>query len=148
MAEDKQVPQQLVHEILCAIQGALGEENQRVFAKAGRKLGAKWASTLERAASVDDLMQKVAAYLRDDLQLGGNISLEREGADYVIRIRGCCVCHAEMVKQQHDIRPACAVSMLPVGALTTNLEIRNVRLKEIRKPGPAGDCDMVYEVRQ
>jgi hypothetical protein len=53
-----------------------------------------------------------------------------------------------MVKQQHDIRPACAVSMLPVGALTTNLEIRNVRLKEIRKPGPAGDCDMVYEVRQ
>jgi hypothetical protein len=146
MAEEKQVPQDLVHEILCAIQGALGEENQRIFAKAGRKLGAKWASTLERAADVDDLMQKVAAYLQDDLQLGGKIALEKEGTDYVVKVRGCCVCHAQMVRDQHNIKPACAVSMLPVGALTTNLQIKNVRLKEIRKPGPPGDCEMVYEV--
>ena len=42
--------------------------------------------------------------------------------------------------------PACAMSMFPVGALTENLKLKNVRLKEIRKPGPVGHCDWVYEI--
>ena len=36
--------------------------------------------------------------------------------------------------------------MFPVGALTENLKLRNVRMKEIRKPGPVGDCDIVYQI--
>jgi hypothetical protein len=36
--------------------------------------------------------------------------------------------------------------MFPVGALIENLKIKNVRLKEIRKSGPVGDCDWVYEI--
>lgn len=56
MPDEKWIPQKPAFEILCAIQGSLGIENQRVFAKASRNLGAAWAQTIPRAESVDDLM--------------------------------------------------------------------------------------------
>ena len=34
MSEEKMIPQKPVLEIMCSIQGALGEENQKVFSKA------------------------------------------------------------------------------------------------------------------
>lgn len=147
MAEEKLIPQSLVLQVLCAIQGALDDENQRVFAKAGRILGAEWAKMNPRAENVDGLMEKLAAHLRTDLQLAENVTLEKEGADYVIKVRGCRICHGELVKEKHGISPACAISMLPVGAVTKNLGVKNARLKEIRKPGPIGDCDMVFEIK-
>jgi hypothetical protein len=147
MVEEKSVPQNLILEILSAIQGALNEENQRVFAKTGRILGARWAQNQPRAANVDDLMEKVAHYLADELRLADSVAFVREGEDYVLKLRGCHICLGELVKERHDIAPACAVSMLPAGAMIKNLGIKNVRLKEIRKPGPAGDCEMVYEIK-
>jgi hypothetical protein len=147
MVEDKSVPQNLVLEILCAIQGALNEENQRVFAKTGRILGARWALNQPRAENVDDLMEKVAHYLENELHLADSVAFVREGEDYVLKLRGCRICHGELVKERHDIAPACAISMLPAGAMVKNLGIKNVRLKETRKPGPTGDCEMVYEIK-
>ncbi len=92
-------------------------------------------------------MVKIAAYLNDDLQLGESVESEREGTDYVLKVRGCYVCHGKMVREKHGILPACPVSVFPVGAMRTNLEINNVRLVEIRKPGPNGDCDMIYQIK-
>jgi hypothetical protein len=146
MPDEKWIPQKPAIEILCAIQGSLGTENQRVFAKASRNLGAEWAKTLPRAESVDDLMAKIVAYLKDDLRLGQEVALQRDGPCYVIKVTGCHVCHGMLVKDRHGISGACGISLFPIGALTTNLDIKNVRLKEIRKPGPAGDCELVYEV--
>jgi hypothetical protein len=42
MMERKLVPQKPFLAVLCAIQGALGEENQKVFARASVNLGRKW----------------------------------------------------------------------------------------------------------
>ena len=147
MAEEKLVSQDLLFEILSSIQGVLGEQNQSVFAKTGRMIGAKWAASIPKAASVDDLMEKIAVVLKDELHLADSVSFERENADYVIKMRGCHLCHSRLVKERHGISPACAVSMAPAGALKANLEVRNIRLKEIRKPGPEGDCDWVYEIK-
>jgi hypothetical protein len=38
MSVEKMIPQKPVFGVLCAIQGALGEENQKVFAKASMAL--------------------------------------------------------------------------------------------------------------
>ena len=147
MVEEKSVPQNLILEILSAIQGALNEDNQRVFAKTGRILGTKWALNQPRAANVDDLMEKVAHYLADELQLADSVAFIREGEDYVLKLRGCRICLGEIVKERQGFAPACAVSMMPAAAAIRNLELKNVRLKEIRKPGAAGDCEMVYEIK-
>ena len=123
--ERKLVPQKPFLEVLCAIQGALGEENQKVFARASVNLGRKWATTITRANNADDLMEKIAAYLRDDLQLAKTVKLEKEGQDYILKVRECYVCHGKLVKERHGITPVCAMSMFPVGALTENLKIRS-----------------------
>ncbi len=147
MAGERHIPQKPILEIFCALQGVLGEENQRVFAKTGRSLGVHWAAAQPRAANAEDLMGRIAAYLKDDLQAGESVACAREGKDYVLKIRGCYICHGQMVREKHGILPACPLSVFPVGAMRTNLEINNVRLVEIRKPGPNGDCDMIYEIK-
>ena len=146
MSEEKMIPQKPVLEVLCAIQGALGEENQKVFAKASMAMGKTWGKTVPTAENPDALMNQIAKYLRDDLKLAQSITVEKQGKEYIMKNRGCCICHGKMVKEKYDIKPACAMSMFPVGALSENLKIRNIRLKEIRKPGPMGDCDWVYEI--
>ncbi len=146
MSEEKMIPQKPVLEVLCAIQGALGEENQKVFAKASMALGKTWAKTVPAAENPDALMNQIAKYLRDDLKLAQSITVEKQGQEYIMKNRGRYICHGKMVKDTYGIKPACAMSMFPVGALSENLKIRNVRLKEIRKPGPTGDCDWVYEI--
>ena len=140
------IPQKPVLEVLCAIQGALGEENQKIFAKASMTLGKTWGKSIPTAENPEDLMKQIAKYLRDDLKLAQSVTIERQGSDYIMKNRGCYICHGKMVKDRFDIKPACAMSMFPVGDLSENLKIRNVRLKEIREPGPVGDCDWVYEV--
>ena len=45
MSEEKMIPQKPVLEVLCAIQGALGDENQKVFVKASMALGKTWEKT-------------------------------------------------------------------------------------------------------
>jgi len=146
MSEEKMIPQKPVLEVLCAIQGALGEENQKVFAKASMTLGKTWGRTVPPAENPDALMKQIADYLRDDLKLAQSITVEKQGQDYIVKNRGCYICHGKLVKERYGIMPACAMSMFPVGALTENLKIKNARLKEIRKPGPVGDCDWVFEV--
>jgi len=147
-ANEKLIPQTPVHEILCAIQGALGAENQRVFAKAGMSLGKKWGAAIPRADDIDDLMEKAAAYLKDDLLLAGRIELEKKDHEYIFKVRGCCICHGALVRERHGIKPACAIFMFPVGAAAENLKTKSARLSEIRKAGGPGDCDLVYDIRQ
>ena len=145
--ENKIVPQKPLVEALCAIQGALGEENQRVFAKASMNLGKTWGKSLPKADNIDDLMRKIATYLQSDFQLAKTVTFAKIGEEYILQVRGCYVCHGKMVKERHAITPACAISLFPVGAVVENLKIRNARLKEIRKPGTPGDCDLVYEIK-
>ena len=146
MSEEKMIPQKPVFEVLCAIQGALGQENQKIFAKASMALGKTWGKSIPPAKNVNALMKQVADYLRDDLKLAESITIEKQGQEYIVKNRRCYICHGKLVKERYDLKPACAMSMFPVGALTENLKIKNVRLKEIRKPGPIGDCDWVYEM--
>jgi hypothetical protein len=140
------IPQKPVLEVFCAIQGALGEENQKVFAKASMALGKAWGASLPQAKDVDSLMKRAASYLQDDLKLAQSVTFEKQGQEYIVKNRGCYICHGKLVKERYDLKPACVMSMFPVGALVENLKIKNVRLKEIRKPGPVGDCDLVYEI--
>jgi len=147
LVEEKRIPEKPVFEVMCAIQGALGEENQKVFAKASMSMGRAWAKTIPKAENVEDLLTKAASYLQSELNLAKSVTYERQGEDHVIKNRGCYICHGKMVKERYGIAPACALSMFPVGALSENLKARNVRLKEIRKPGPVGDCDWIYEIK-
>jgi hypothetical protein len=145
--DTKLVPQKPLIETLCAIQGALGEENQKVFAKASMTLGKTWGASILKANNLEDLMVKIATYLQNDFQLAKTVTFAKIGEEYILQVRGCYVCHGKMVKERHNITPACAISLFPVGAVVENLKIRNARLKEIRKPGTPGDCDLVYEVK-
>jgi len=145
--ETKLVPQKPLVETLCAIQGALGEENQKVFAKASMTLGKTWGASIPKADNVEDLMRKIATYLQNDFQLAKSVTLAKANEEYILQVRGCYVCHGKMVKERHNITPACAISLFPVGVVVENLKIRNARLKEIRKPGTPGDCDLVYEIK-
>jgi len=147
MSEKKLVPQKPLIETLCAIQGALGEENQKVFAKASMTLGKTWGAITPKAQSVDDLMEKIANYLQNDYELAKTVKFVKTASEYILEVRGCYVCHGKLVKERHGITPACAISLFPVGAVVENLKIRNARLKEIRKPGPPGECDLVYEIK-
>jgi hypothetical protein len=148
MTEKKLVPQKPLIETLCAIQGALGEDNQRVFAKASMALGKAWGATIPAANSVDDLMERMARYMQDDFELAKTVKFVKSDSEYILQVRGCYVCHGKLVKEKHGITPACGISLFPVGAVVQNLKLRNARLKEIRKPGTPGDCDLVYEIKQ
>ena len=147
MSEEKMIPQKPVFEIMCSIQGALGEENQKVFAKASMALGKTWAKTIPPAQTPEALMEEIAIYIQNDLKLAKNVTFEKQEQNYILKFRGCHICHGKLVKERFGIKPACAISLFPVGALSENLKIRNIRLKEICKPGPVGDCDMVYEIK-
>jgi hypothetical protein len=147
MTEEKMIPQKPVLEIMCSIQGALGEENQKVFAKASMTLGKTWGKSIPQAQTAEILMEKIAEYIQNDLKIAKNVTFEKPAEEYILKFRGCYICHGKLVKERFGITPACAISLFPVGALSENLKIRNIRLKEIRKPGPVGDCDMVYEIR-
>ena len=147
MSDEKMVPQKPVLEVLCSIQGALGEDNQKVFAKASMSQGRNWGKSISPAKSPELLMEKIANYFQEDLKIAKNVKFETKDHELILQFRGCYICHGKLVKERFGITPACAISMFPVGALSENLKLRNVRLKEIRKPGPVGDCDMVYEIK-
>ena len=147
MPDEKMVPQKPVLEVLCSIQGALGEDNQKVFAKASMSQGRNWSKSIPPAQTPESLMEKIANYFQEELKIAKNVKFEKKDHELILQFRGCYICHGKLVKERYGITPACAVSMFPVGALAENLKIRNVRLKEIRKPGPVGDCDMVYEIK-
>ena len=153
MSEKKTVPKKPFFEILPEIQGVLGEENQKVFAKVSMNLGKKWAKTIEAPKTFEELFKKMASYFETEFQLGETVNFEREREDYVLKVRSCNICHGKLVKEKFGITPACSISMFPVGALFAIGAIkeifkpRSVRLKEIRKPGPPGDCDLIYEIK-
>lgn len=146
MTDEKLIPQTPVLEVFCAVQGALGEDNQKVFAKASLLMGKTWGKSIPPAQNIDDLMNQIAHYLSSTLKLAQNVTVEKQGQEYIFKNRGCHICHGKLVKDRYNLKPACAMSMFPAGALEANLKVRNVRLKEIRKPGPIGDCDWVYEI--
>jgi hypothetical protein len=147
MSEEKMIPQKPVLELFCALQGALGEDNQKVFAKASMFQGKSWGQSIASAQSPEILMQKIADYFQNELKIAKSVTFEKNNEELVLKFRGCYICHGKLVKERYDLKPACAVSMFSVGALAANLKLRNVCLKEIRKPGPIGDCDMAYEVK-
>jgi hypothetical protein len=147
MSDEKTVPQKPVLEVLCSIQGALGEDNQKVFAKASMAQGRTWGKSIPPAETADALMEKIASYLQNELKIAKDVQFEKKDQEYVLKFRGCYICHGKLVTERFGIKPACAISMFPVGALTANLKLHNVRLKEIRKPGQIGDCDMAYEIK-
>lgn len=144
--EIKLIPQKPVLETFCAIQGALGQDNQKVFAKASMNLGKTWGASIPAAKNLDELMEKIATYLQEDFQFAKSVKFVKKSSNYVLQMRGCFTCHGKLVKERHGITPACAMSLFPVGVATENLKIKNAKLKEIRKPGPVGDCDLVYEI--
>ena len=76
MSSDKLIPQKPVLEVLCAIQGSLGEENQKVFAKASMAMGKTWGKTIPQAENTDALMKQIADYLQNDLQLAQSVTVE------------------------------------------------------------------------
>jgi len=147
MSEEKMIPQKPVSEVLCSIQGALGEDNQKVFAKASMAQGKIWSKTIPTSQTPEGLIEKIAIYYQNDLKIAKTIHFEKKDQEYILKFKGCYICHGKLVKERHGIMPACAISLFPVGAVNENLKIHNVRLKEIRKPGPIGDCDMVYEIK-
>ncbi len=142
------VPQKPLVEALCAIQGTLCEENQKVFAKASMNLGKTWGKNIPLAKNLDDLMGQIATYLQQDFQLAKTVTFTKDGPLYVLQVRSCYICHGKLVRERHGMTPACAISLFPVGAIVENLKMRNVRLREIRKPGKHGDCDLVYEAKR
>jgi hypothetical protein len=109
--------------------------------------GREWGKNFPPAETLDTLMEKIANYLQNELKIAKSVQFERKDQEYLLSFRGCYICHGKLVKERFGITPACAISMFPVGALTANLKLHNVRLKEIRKPGPIGDCNMAYEVK-
>jgi len=82
------VHQKPVFEVLYSIQGALGEKNQKVFAKASMALGKVWGKSAPKAETPDALMEKVAEYLHEDLNLCKSVTLEKQGQDFVLKNRG------------------------------------------------------------
>jgi len=144
---DRLIPQRRFSEILLELQGALEEDNQAVFGRASINLGREWANTINPPHSIEELMEKVADYFQNGLRIHESVKFEREGNDYVFKIKGCHACQAEVVKKKFGISPACILYMFPIGAVRTFFKIKSARLKESRKPGPPGDCELVYEIR-
>ncbi len=113
MTEEKLIPQKPVLEVLCSIQGALGEDNQKVFAKASMAQGRNWGESIPPAQIPEDLMEKVAAYFQDNLKIAKNVKLEKKNQEFILQFRGCYICHGKLVKERYGIVPACAVWMFP-----------------------------------
>ncbi len=124
----------------------MGEENQKIFTKVNNALGKTTGNSVPPAKNLEALMQKIADYLRDNLKLAENITVEKQGQNYIMKNRGPCICHGKLVKERYEIKPACAMSLFPAGALSENLKIKNDRLKESRKQRPIGNCAWFYEI--
>ena len=120
------------------------KRTRRYSQKQVMHLGKTSSNSVPPAKNLEALMQQIADYLRDDLKLAENITVEKQRQDYIMKNRGRYICHGKLVKERYEIKPACAMSLFPAGALTENLKIKNVRLKESHKPGPLATATGVY----
>ena len=105
MAEEKMIPQKPVLEVLCSIQGALGGDNQKVFAKASMAQGRNWGESIPTAQTPEDLMETVSTYFQDNLKIAKSVKFEKKTRNSSFNLEDATFAMVNSSKNDTELRP-------------------------------------------
>lgn len=151
---DRTVPRRPFFEILTEIQVILGKDNPKIMSQLGMRLGKRWGESIrDEVSSIEELIEKVADYLQNELLFAEKVEVEQNKTDktYTLKFGSvtepdecqCILCCGNIVKQKGGV-PACPMSQFVIGALRAmkdKFPTKRLQLKEIEKPGPVGVCN-------
>jgi len=120
-----------VRELFSELQAILKDKNPIYMSRVGSNLGRRYAKGKE-FSSVAEAMEAIANYLKNDLKLVDEASVDKDGDSVTLNIKGCKPCCGNLVKAKGGI-PACPISSFPLTVLRKTLDVSKVSLEGISK---------------
>ncbi|GAB4327075.1 MAG: hypothetical protein Kow0069_33860 [Promethearchaeota archaeon] len=151
-----QVPYSLFFKVWYNLQKSLGpEEKKSVLTKVGRAIGKEIRT--EGVEDEEALLKRLREFLESEWGLSGEVEVElvrdNDGNATHLRthLQKCAMCPANTYFKKRDGgQPACMFPPVVMAALSKfrkKFGLKNLAFEEVKKPGPVGECEMLFRIR-
>ncbi|MDI6874005.1 hypothetical protein [Candidatus Solincola sp.] len=118
--------------------------------KVKSRIGSEWAEDFKKKVGTglegEDFRRAFEDYLRDELRFGEQVRVEGEDEGLRIEVRGCHICHGNEELRREGAPTLCPI--IPTGLFSiSRVGGRKASLREVRKSGVVGECDILYEIK-
>ena len=121
---------------------AAGENAKKLNTKIGIIMADKFDANTPNFNNTKDFTQKFENYLKN-LEFADQVSIYCDEKDYMLKIKGCEICHGNEILRQEGIGTACPIVQMAKYSIVKKMR-KNVTLNGIDKPGPIGECVMRF----
>lgn len=113
------------------------------------RIGSSWADEFrDKAGEVENLVDFAKAYedfLRDELSFCREVGVEGSDGELSVDVKGCHICFGNELLRKEGSPTMCPI--IPTGLFSIRRVLgRNASLSQVIKPGPVGECRIVYHV--
>ena len=114
------------------------------------RIGSTWAEDFQRkSGSIDEMRDFAAAYedfLRQELNFCEDVKVEGSDGELMVDIKGCHICFGNDELRKEGSPTMCP--LIPTGLFSLRrVAGKNASLARVDKPGPVGECRIVYQVK-
>jgi hypothetical protein len=113
------------------------------------RIGSVWADDFKKKTEAEGGVADFAADLEDflgnDLRFCEKVEVNEENGELQLKVRGCHLCFGNEELRREGSPALCPI--VPTGLFSISRVGRNkATLKEVKKNGVVGDCEIVYKV--
>lgn len=117
--------------------------------KVKARIGSEWAEGFRSKAGTgldgEEFRRALEDYLRDDLRFSEQVKVEDSEGGLKIEVRGCHICHGNEELRHEGSPTLCPI--IPTGLFSISRTTgKKATLREVRKNGVVGECEISYEV--
>jgi hypothetical protein len=123
---------------------AAGEHAKKLNTKMGIIMANKFCANTSNFNNEEEFAQNFENYLKE-LEFAEKVNVYCDKENYILKIKGCDVCHGNEILRQEGIGTACPIVQTAKYAMLKKMR-KNVILDGVDKPGPVGECAIRFEL--
>lgn len=129
---------------------AVVKASSKDLEKLKSKIGSEWAEEFKEKTGNkldgEDFNRALEKYLNEDLRFCDEVKVMGKGDELSIGVKGCHICHGNEELKREGQSPLCPI--VPTGLFSVSrVAGRRATLKEVRKPGVVGECEICYTLK-
>lgn len=128
---------------------AVVKANAKDIEKIKARIGSEWAEEFRaitgRELQGEEFNRALEDYLVNELRFCEEARVKGEGDGLSIEVKGCHICHGNELLKAEGQPALCPI--VPTGLFSVSrVAGRKANLREVRKRGVVGECEICYEV--
>ncbi len=128
---------------------AVVKANAKDVEKLKAKIGSEWAEEFHARTGTglrgEEFNRAFEDYLNNELRFCDRVEVKGDGDDLSIQVVGCHICHGNELLKAEGEPALCPI--VPTGLFSVSrVSGRKASLREVRKHGVVGECEICYKL--